>query len=160
MQKTMAKRITRTIVVGQVDTSEGIKRCTVDVALAYHVAMGTERTTDLQIVPKGEVYPVLSITGHTHYSSGQCQTEISDLLHSGRLKKASLLTKMILGLWNDWHLNDMSAGCVHQREAGWGPELCGDACATCGYEWGSAWLLRRLPVEIERKAEFLILEAQ
>lgn len=31
--------------------------------------------------------------------------------------------KKLLEIWSNWHLNDMKAGCVHQRELGWDKEL-------------------------------------
>lgn len=44
-------------------------------------------------------------------------------------------------IWAEWHLNDMQAGCSNQSA---------DNHDTCimGYEWGTAWLVKPLPVSI------------
>jgi len=159
MEKQLAKRLTRTIQVGVVDTDRGPRPFTVDLSLAYKVATGLERTTGLDLIPKGVIYPVLSISGQGPDCGGQCQTELSDLLHSGRLKRVHLMVQAILNLWNDWHLNDLNAGCRHQQEAGWtGFDKVNEKCGDCGYAYGSAWLVRPLPGVVERQVESLILE--
>ncbi len=43
-------------------------------------------------------------------SSGQCQDSI---------KPRTDAQRDLLAMWERWHLNDMKAGCVHQRAAGW-----------------------------------------
>ena len=53
-------------------------------------------------------------------SCGQCV----EALAPGRLKECAPLwdramVKRLRGTWEEWHLNDMRAGCVHQRAAGW-----------------------------------------
>lgn len=45
-----------------------------------------------------------------------------------------------------WHLNDMRAGCAHQRASG--VTRIGSKCTECGYSYGSAWLHEELPKEI------------
>ena len=56
-----------------------------------------------------------------------------------------------------WHLNDLRAGCEHQRALGWTPaaygtpeyvnrtDCVGKPCPTCGYRYGSAWLYEEVP---------------
>jgi hypothetical protein len=92
--------------------------------------------------------------------------------------------KKFLMIWDKWHLNDMRAGCKHQRAENWEDEripkneysgyagqdergylaigitesehprgLLSKACPTCGYHYGSAWLLEPVP---ESVLEFLI----
>jgi hypothetical protein len=52
----------------------------------------------------------------------------------------------IVKVWRRWHLNDMRAGCEHQRaEGGHG---VGDVCPIDGYRYGSAWLYEELPDKI------------
>lgn len=58
-------------------------------------------------------------------------------------------------VWERWHLNDMRAGCEHQRELGWKATRTGDPddkvgkpCPTCGYRYGSAWLFEPVPVSV------------
>lgn len=52
-------------------------------------------------------------------------------------------------IWERWHLNDMRAGCEHQRDAGWSArDMVGVACEVCGYRFGSAWLHEDVPAEV------------
>jgi hypothetical protein len=60
-----------------------------------------------------------------------------------------------LDIWKEWHLNDMQAGCEHQRELEWTYEdhhnketFKGDPCPVCGYEIGSAWLRKDVPQNV------------
>lgn len=47
------------------------------------------------------------------YSGGQNYDTIAELFpHSKRVRR-------LVDLWKRWHLNDMHAGCEHQRAAGW-----------------------------------------
>ena len=50
-------------------------------------------------------------------------------------------------LWDRWHLNDMRAGCEHQRALGWTSydDHPSEPCPECGYKFGSAWLFEPLP---------------
>lgn len=76
----------------------------------------------------------------------------------------------LLDVWSQWHLNDMSPACEHQRALGWESELVdptkpktqdnmkgwnhppaghlGEPCPVCGYKYGSAWLKRELPADV------------
>jgi hypothetical protein len=61
----------------------------------------------------------------------------------------------LLDIWENWHLNDMQAGCEHQRELGWTYEehhdqktFKGELCPVCGYSIGSKWLKKDVPQEI------------
>lgn len=61
----------------------------------------------------------------------------------------------LLDIWKRWHLNNMRAGCEHQRELGWTYEeyhdpktFKGDECPICGYSIGSNWLKEELPESI------------
>jgi hypothetical protein len=63
--------------------------------------------------------------------------------------------KKFFDVWDVWHLNDMQSACEHQRGLGWTYEehhdpktFKGEACPVCGYEIGSAWLKKELPVEV------------
>ena len=49
-------------------------------------------------------------------------------------------------LWGLWHLNDMRAGCEHQRACG--ETRVGMACDVCGYGYGTAWLKETLPEQV------------
>lgn len=54
-----------------------------------------------------------------------------------------------LDMWKRWHLNDMHAGCEHQRALGWEREGYdahpSEPCPTCGYKFGTAWLSESVP---------------
>ena len=56
----------------------------------------------------------------------------------------------LLSIWERWHLNDMQAGCEHQRTLGWTSydEHPSEPCPTCGYKYGSAWLYESLPQDV------------
>lgn len=52
------------------------------------------------------------------------------------------LYQCIMGLWERNHLNDMNAGCEHQREMKRNNDNIESPCPVCGYRYGSAWLYR------------------
>jgi hypothetical protein len=52
----------------------------------------------------------LSMMGECDHSSGQCQDSI--------IPRTEAQAKL-LEIWDRWHLNDMHAGCIHQRAAKW-----------------------------------------
>lgn len=58
--------------------------------------------------------------------------------------KASMLQK----LWDRWHLNDMRAGCEHQRAEKWDKKRLSEPCPTCGYKYGTAWLTEEVPPDV------------
>jgi hypothetical protein len=51
--------------------------------------------------------------------------------------------RKLLELWGKWHLNDLHAGCEHQRELGWEKESYdthpAEPCPVCGYKYGTGW---------------------
>ena len=55
-----------------------------------------------------------------------------------------------LDVWKQYHLNNMQAGCEHQRKLGW--KRYGDhpsePCPVCGYKYGTAWLMLDVPEEV------------
>jgi len=101
---------------------------------------------------------------------GQCQDTIREALNEGKIKlkgytEADILK--LLDIWDRWHLNDLRAGCEHQRaliplykkEKGEDffdvsnydeiiklPEF--KKCSICGYKYGTAWLFEPLPKEV------------
>ena len=44
------------------------------------------------------------------------------------------LAKRFLTIWEEWHLNDLQAGCEHQRNLGWNNDNIGEPCPECGYK--------------------------
>jgi hypothetical protein len=53
----------------------------------------------------------------------------------------------LAAVWSRWHLNDMRAGCEHQRALGWtvAKGRLSEPCPVCGYNFGSAWLREEVP---------------
>lgn len=49
-------------------------------------------------------------------------------------------------IWNTYHLNDMQAGCEHQRAEG--VKEIGALCEICDYKYGHKWLHMEVPVAI------------
>jgi hypothetical protein len=108
-------------------------------------------------------------SGNCAGSCGQCDEELEDIsvFHKGWSKETAKKLRLV---WNDWQLNHMRPGCVHQAEwdtskmlempdgekkmAGWvtpdeHPEglLC-KPCPVCGYQYGSAWNKEKVPGDV------------
>lgn len=89
--------------------------------------------------------------GHCRGSCGQIEMGLGDGLG---IQPAPGWTpeeiSRFLGVWRQWHLNDMRAGCEHQRELGWAKydEHPSEPCPTCGYKYGNAWLYEEVPASI------------
>jgi hypothetical protein len=105
-------------------------------------------------------------SGNCAGSCGQCDEELEDIsvFHKGWSKEK---TRKLRRIWNDWHLNHLRPGCVHQarwgtskllrlsngeeKAAGWvtpseHPDgLLERPCPVCGYKYGSAWLEEAVP---------------
>lgn len=86
---------------------------------------------------------------------GQCIDELTHVAEPAKGWTAKQLEDL-RGIWSEWHLNDMTAGCAHQtpviapdkygREA---PSLeLTPACPETGYRYGHAWLVRTLPESV------------
>jgi hypothetical protein len=55
----------------------------------------------------------------------------------------------LLDVWDTYHLNDMQAGCEHQRELGWTyDEHPAEACPECGYRMGTEWKTMPVPNDV------------
>lgn len=70
---------------------------------------------------------------------GQCIDDIYKE-YASQLQNPSLYKK-IMELWEKWHLNDMHAGCIHQRKFESEPYKKHENafCKKCGYTYGHAW---------------------
>lgn len=77
------------------------------------------------------------------YMSGQCLDSVwTD--YSQELINPSLYKK-ILGLWKRNHLNDMNAGCRHQRAKNMTYDKNkGHVCKVCNYKIGTAWKYKKI----------------
>lgn len=108
----------------------------------YRDADGARTYVRLTITDIGDGKTRVSFTGeeypkHSHYSTAFGQ-------HQGSAPAA------LIALWDRWHLNDMQAGCDHQRALGWTlyDEHPSEPCPTCGYRFGSAWLYEEPPADL------------
>ena len=125
----------KTIEFGQVHYDG--KMCAVSVSLK------------LEDTPQGAAFSASALVGNE--IAGQCLDELLEF------KLGDKFT-LIYRLWKRWHLNDMKAGCEHQRalpefepkrlaSGKWncheyekdGGILC-KPCPACGYKYGSKWL--------------------
>lgn len=87
-------------------------------------------TDSLTVSISGEYAPKGVRFGTRAGSWGQVQ----DMVHNARLR----------GLWNQWHLNDMRAGCAHMPRRSDGSPACEIGS---GYRYGQAWLIEPLTDE-------------
>jgi hypothetical protein len=123
-------------------------------------------TYELKDTEKGLVFSmsghVKSTNGRSWLMGGQCVDEIAKHFQSNKK------TQRMAQIWERWHLNDMRAGCEHQRAEDWGKERVSETgklscwvypnehpkgvlmkpCPVCGYKFGSAWLIEELPSDI------------
>ena len=60
----------------------------------------------------------------------------------------------LLDVWQEWHLNDLHAGCEHQRALGWEKDGYdrhpSEPCPECGYKYGTAWNKVEVPASVLR----------
>lgn len=129
--------------------------------------VGTWETIEHEIVT--ETPTCLSISGAVYqtrrsrdpYWAGQCIGALRQVIEGGRLMGWSEdRAKALLGFWQDWHLNDMIAGCAHQTvvyepghpEDRLRPDLKRTPpCPKTGYRYGTSWLLK--PISTEKARE-------
>lgn len=90
----------------------------------------------------------LSITGVSNHGCGQCSGPWTFAEYSPGwcVGSAARLSEV----WNRWHLNDIRAGCEHQRALGWKSydDHPSEPCPECGYKYGSAWLREEVPADV------------
>lgn len=93
----------------------------------------------------GVIGPMIS--GNCRGSAGQCQDEIRKGVPKAPWTKE--MVDKLCDIWDRWHLNDMRAGCEHQRALGWkGESYIGKPCPVCGYKYGTAWLKEEVPSDV------------
>lgn len=111
----------------------------------------------------------LSICGHTVNPKIRCGDnwvsagQIIDELDTGNIKTHLMprpSVEKLQAIWKRWHLNDLNAGCEHQREIIRKEHLEGagyerlmkmadfQQCPDCGYSYGSAWLFEPIPEDV------------
>jgi hypothetical protein len=104
----------------------------------------------------------LSITGvRGPKSNGNCSGgcgQINPIIikHFAKGWNQVLLDKFN-AVWHEWHLNDMQAGCEHQRALGWDDynKHPSEPCPTCGYKYGTALLHKEVPQDVIEFLELL-----
>lgn len=74
---------------------------------------------------------------------GQCIEKIYNLVQTD-------LVKRIYNIWKEWHLNDLHAGCIHQRAFEKEPyeNHRGHHCDICNYTYGHGWIYEPIPKEV------------
>jgi len=121
----------------------------------------TKETMDHKKISK---YRTLSISGYGKYMAGQ----IYDSLFKYKDIKLddSNHIKQIVKIWEEWHLNDTVPNCIHQDafncNVGNFTELAAEQTKKCpkGYRYGSKWLVKDLPLNIQEEIIRLFCEVQ
>lgn len=105
----------------------------------------------------------LSITGvEGALPSGNCLGGCGQILHdlkALRSKDYRLVDgwtipkfRRLLNIWEQWHLNELHAGCEHQRAMGWEKDGYdkhpSESCPVCGYQYGTAWNFVPIPDDV------------
>lgn len=83
--------------------------------------------------------------GNCRGSGGQIAVDLADVVATAPFTAADVAR--LAEVWKLWHLNDMRAGCAHQRRSGRRYEI-GEACPVCDYRYGSAWLHEDVPADV------------
>lgn len=98
--------------------------------------------------------PILSISGVVGpLRSGDCRGGCGQIIMSPwEITEFApgwddVLVGMFRAAWEDYHLNDLQAGCFHQRELKTKIE-CGTICPVCGYSYGAKWLYKEIPTDV------------
>lgn len=147
-------------------------RVTVDIRMEYLTRQPSYRTTDHKVVTRPLDFSmsgaVWNLKGDDCLTCGQI---VSDLRDITKFERGITGPQMIvlIGLWKQFHLNGMEAGCEHQRKFADVPDdiperdrskwllrnepVCAipwpgddpDSKEFKPYGWGRGWLLRTLP---------------
>lgn len=135
------------IELGKVDyNNSGRKNCMVDVEVSL-------KDTD-----KGKVFTAsgdIWNPKHTDiYTGGQILDEI------GKFFPLNKQLRRIITIWKKYHLNNMHAGCEHQRDYEKEPygKHAKEVCHICNYEYGSGWQFESIPEETIAEIEELLKE--
>jgi len=113
---------------------------------------------------------VWNIRKTDYLACGQMQDTIREMVKNDEIVESPIpMDNLIrlLDIWDRWHLNDMKAGCSHQRKLiPTIQETKGKSffyadnydnilklkefkrCPKCGYQYGTAWKHERLPMDI------------
>jgi hypothetical protein len=91
-----------------------------------------------------------------HRNAEDNDTRYSNLIKASSIKYAAGWDKEkwldLLDIWEKWHLNNLKAGCEHQRALGWDKggydQHPSEPCPVCGYKYGSAWRRVEVPQDV------------
>ena len=94
----------------------------------------------------GVIGPMRS--GNCKGSAGQCVEEIRKGIPTKEWNREML--DKFCDIWERWHLNDLHAGCEHQRDFEKEPyeKHALEVCPVCGHKYGSDWQREELPQEV------------
>lgn len=94
----------------------------------------------------GVIAPLPS--GNCRGSCGQIYDELNHISKYAPGWNRGKLDKFIT-IWKKWHLNELHAGCKHQRALGWEADGYkkhpGERCPECQYKFGTAWFKIKVP---------------
>jgi hypothetical protein len=107
---------------------------------------GTERPVFVKVNWDGRRLSITGVEGprndgNCYGGCGQIRLDESRPARGWHAEDVSRLRQV----WERWHLNDMRAGCAHQREANWNNARIGEPCQECGYRYGTQWLFEEVP---------------
>lgn len=92
---------------------------------------------------------VLSISGQSEHHCGQITEYLKTLPAEEYTLNPGWTSEMLdrfIAIWERWHLNNLRAGCVHQRRLEWNAkDHLNQPCPACGYRYGNAWLFEPVP---------------
>jgi len=131
--------------------------CSVEINGRFSPVFCKAEYTDGKLSISGVVGPLES--GNCRGSCGQIDMSFRDGHYPERKYTEGWtpeLFQRFLDTWREWHLNDLRAGCVHQREMDWkscpghyqAGEICADEavdmkCCLCFHSWVSVVLPMR-----------------
>ena len=144
----METTISKVVRIGSYSDSYYIKKLPVFCKIEY---------IDGKLSISGTIAPLPS--GNAKGSCGQIYDTIAENLASFTFANGwdKVKASQFVEYWKKWHLNDMQAGCEHQRKMGWKDyeEHPSEPCPTCGYKYGTEWKTKKVPAEVLRWLEAL-----
>jgi hypothetical protein len=107
-------------------------------------------------------YKTLSLSGYSKDCFGQIRNSIIGVVN---LKCDESIIKEIICIWNEYHLNDLHAGCIHQKEFNCNinfEEQAKKETLKCPlhYNYGSKWLVKLVPQRIFDRIMILFNEVE
>lgn len=109
-----------------------------------------EVTIDIELkeTTKGVVFSASGNIWNNLHTDIVCGGQIFEELKNRPIGKRPLM-KEIIDLWENYHLNDLHAGCEHQRNLGWEKDGYAkhpsESCPICGYKFGTEWKYSPIP---------------